>query len=103
MTAPTHPNWCDADCCTAWTVVPDSYRPGSGGEHRSAPITVRLSGAFPPVDGDAEAWLTEAVAPWRCVVHLRLRIGATEVFIPVADAQVELLALGDLVARGAGA
>jgi hypothetical protein len=60
--ATTHPVWCDQGRCTALAQQPAEYA-GHQGEHRSAPVNG---------PGCGIAFLTQAIAPWECSVHLRI-------------------------------
>ncbi len=67
----------------------NGYRPGEGGQHRSAPVRLDLTCAFPLPANASEAYLTEAVAPWPCSTYLHIRTGEDEVFMPVDVIQVD--------------
>ncbi|MDG4798831.1 hypothetical protein [Micromonospora sp. WMMD1082] len=96
-----HPAWCDRAGCTANPASQaNGYRAGVGGEHRSAPLRLDLSCAFPLPKPAGEAYLTEAVAPWPCSTYLRIRVGDAEVSISVERAAPVLSALHMLVAAG---
>jgi hypothetical protein len=93
-----HPRWCDRSRCTA---NPDSqangYHAGVGGEHRSASVLLDLSCAMWLLGRSGQAWLTEAVAPWRCATYLRIRIGDAEAGMAVDDAAPVLSVLSGLL------
>lgn len=87
-----HPAWCDPTRCTANPASQaDGYRAGPGGEHRSVPIPLNLITAFMLPAREGRAWLTEAGAPWRCGVYLRIQIGDLE-FSMAADYVGQFLA-----------
>lgn len=98
--AVTHPAWCDHTRCTAdpAATTRDGYRAGAAGEHRSAPISLRLGAASWLPARDGTAWLTEACAPWRCEPYLRVRVGDLHLFMPAEDAQRVLDDLSTLLA-----
>jgi hypothetical protein len=99
-TAPArHPVWCDPTRCSADPASQaGGYRPGVGGEHRSAPIPLNLTTAQWLPGPDGTAWLTEACAPWQCAVFLRVQVDNLELPMsadyaaPVLDALSTLLA-----------
>ena len=93
-----HPAWCDRTRCTADPASQaNGYAPGVGGEHRSAPIPLDLTTTMLPIR-EGTAWLSEACAPWRCSVFLRVQVGDVELSMagnyaaPVLDALSALLA-----------
>jgi hypothetical protein len=83
-----HPAWCDRTRCTADPASQaNGYRPGVGGEHRSAPIPLNLAtGQWLPVR-DGTAWLTQACAPWLCEPYLRVQVGDTHLSMPADNAR----------------
>ena len=94
-----HPAWCDHGRCTANPASQaDGYRGGQGGEHRSTPIPLNLTGAFPLPAHAGAAYLSESVAPWPCSTYLRIQVGDAEVSMPVEYAGPVLSALRMLVA-----
>ena len=97
-TALIHPDWCDPTLCTADPAATRlvGYRAGAGGEHRSTPIPLDLRAALWPPTQNATAYLTEAVAPWKCSTFLRVRAGDTELSLPVDYAEPVLTALSAL-------
>ncbi|GAA2635414.1 hypothetical protein GCM10010399_80200 [Dactylosporangium fulvum] len=100
-----HPTWCDPTRCTADpTTQIDGYRLGAGGEHLSALVSLELTTCLRLSARSGTAWLSEAVAPWRCAPYLNVRIGETELSMAAEDAAPvlsALLALADLaVVRG---
>ncbi|MEV6926734.1 hypothetical protein AB0M46_19825 [Dactylosporangium sp. NPDC051485] len=94
-----HPAWCDHTRCTADPATQASgYRSGIGGEHRSADLPLNLRAGMWPIPPRAVAFLTEAVAPWRCSTYLRITVeGDTELSMPVDNAAPLLAALSALV------
>jgi hypothetical protein len=48
--------------------------------------------------GLATAWLSEACAPWSCRIFLRVRVGETELSMPVDRAWPALDAVSTLLA-----
>ena len=102
--ADRHPAWCDPTRCTADPASQtDGYRSGVGGEHRSAPVPVRLtSAALLPVR-DGTAWLTSACSPWTCATYLRVQVGEVDLSMPAADARRVLADLSALLPLAATA
>jgi hypothetical protein len=97
-----HPAWCDPNLCTANPASQaNRYRPGVGGEHRSAPIPLDFTTAFMLPSHEATAWLSEACAPWRCAVHLRVQIGDVEFSMSAHHASQALEDLTTLLASAA--
>jgi len=97
--AQTHPVWCDLTRCTADPASQaDGYRPGVGGEHRSAPISLALTTAMWLPIRDGTAWLTVACTPWPCELYLRVQVGDVHLSMPAADARLVLDALSTLLA-----
>ena len=93
-----HPPWCDSTRCTADPASQtDRYRSGIGGEHRSAPVPVRLTSAVLPPVPDGTAWLSEACALWPCATYLRVQVGELDLSMPAADARRALAALSALL------
>ena len=94
-----HPVWCDPTRCTADPAIhANGYRSGAGGEHRSVPIPLNFTTArWLPVP-DGTAWLTEACAPWPCVVYLLVQVGETELSMPADHARSMFDALSALTA-----
>ncbi|QOC95410.1 hypothetical protein [Micromonospora craniellae] len=100
--ADRHPAWCDRSRCTADpTSQAGGYRPGAGGEHRSAPIPLNLTTAVWLPARDGTAWLSEACAPWPCAVFLCVQVGEVELFMPADSAAPVLDALSTLLASAA--
>ncbi len=100
----THPAWCDRTRCTANPArQANGHRPGEGGQHRSAPVRLDLTCAFPLPANAGEAYLTEAIAPWPCSTYLHIRTGEDEVFMPVEYAAPVLSALMMLAAAAEAA
>lgn len=96
-----HPARCDRSRCTADPASQaNGYRPGVGGEHRSAPVPLDLTCAMWLPSRAGEAWLTEAVAPWPCSTYLRIRVGDAEMAMAVEGARPVLSALAMLTAAG---
>jgi hypothetical protein len=95
-----HPTWCDRSRCTADpSTQANGYRSGVGGEHRSADVRLNLRAGNWPIPPAAVAWLSEAVAPWRCSTYLRITVdGDTELSMPVESAAPILAELSALVA-----
>ncbi|MBO3741611.1 hypothetical protein J5X75_29300 [Actinoplanes sp. NEAU-H7] len=95
-----HPAWCDPSRCTADpSTQADGYRSGVGSEHRSADVPLNIGAGSWPIPPTGVAFLTEAVAPWRCSTFLRIVVdGGTEVSMAVESALPLLAALTDLVA-----
>ncbi|MBO3737987.1 hypothetical protein [Actinoplanes flavus] len=95
-----HPAWCDPSRCTAEpSTQADGYRSGVGGEHRSADLPLAVRPAVWPTPDRIEAFLTEAIAPWRCATFLRIMADGEEVAsIPAESAAPILAALSELVA-----
>src|SRR5262249_1380491 len=95
-----HPAWCDVTRCTAAPASQaNGYRPGVGGEHRSALIPINLPPiTAPPVRGPATGWLTQGCAPWSCHIFLWMRVGELELSISVDYAKPALDALVTLLA-----
>ena len=92
--ATTHPAWCDRARCTADPASQAAgYRPGVGGGHRSAPVPLDRTCAFPVPARAGEAWLTQAVAPWPCSTYLLVRIADVELSMPVVYAAPRVSAL----------
>lgn len=97
--ATRHPAWCDRSRCTADPASQaNGYRPGAGGEHRSAPIPLTLTTATSLPVRDGTAWLSEACAPWPCNAYLRVEVGDTDLFMPADNARRVLDALSMLLA-----
>ena len=93
-----HPAWCDPIRCTADPASQtDGYRSDLGGEHRSAPVPVRLTAAVLLPVRDGTAWLTSACAPWTCATYLRVQVGDVHLSMPVADARRVLADLSALL------
>jgi hypothetical protein len=93
-----HPPWCDPTRCIADPVSQtDRYRSGTGGEHRSAPVPIRLTSAVLLPVRDGTAWLSEACAPWPCDTYLRVQVGELDLPMPAADARHALAALSALL------
>ena len=89
-----HPAWCDLARCTAdLASQSDGFRPGVGGEHRSAPIPLPLTTAVWLPVRDGTAWLTEAFAPWQCTPYLQVQAGDLSLSMPAEDARQVLDAL----------
>jgi len=102
--ATSHPAWCDRDRCTADPACQArGYRPGAGGEHRSAPVPLDLSYAMWGPGLSGEAYLTESVAPWRCSTYLHIRAGDTRIAMAVDKAAPVFSALLGLVMTAQGA
>jgi hypothetical protein len=99
--AATHPAWCDRSRCTADPASQAAgYRPGAGGEHRSAPVPLDLTCAMWLPGRHGEAWLTQAVAPWLCSTYLRVRVADVELSMPVEYAAPQVSALLMLAMAG---
>ncbi len=94
-----HPGWCDPSRCTANPASQtDGYRSGVGGEHRSADLPVDVPIRLWPVPDSIVAFLSEAVAPWRCSTYVRILADGNEVVaMPVESAAPVLAALLGLV------
>jgi hypothetical protein len=102
--AQTHPAWCDPMRCTADPASQaHGYRPGFGGEHRSAPVPLNLTTAMWLPVRDGTAWLSEACAPWPCAVFLRVLVGDLELSVSADYAAPALDALSTLLASAATA
>jgi hypothetical protein len=100
--AARHPAWCDPNLCTADPASQtNGYRPGVGGEHRSAPIPLDPTRASTLPSRVATVWLSEACAPWRCDVHLRVHIGDFEFSMSADYANQVLEDLSTLLASAA--
>ena len=100
--ADQHPAWCDRTRCTADPASQaGGYRPGVGGEHRSAPVPLNLSTAMWLPVRDGTAWLSEACAPWPCSPYLRVQVGDVELSMSVDYAAPVLDALSTLLASAA--
>ncbi|WP_432839019.1 hypothetical protein [Dactylosporangium sp. CA-092794] len=95
-----HPAWCDRTRCTADPASQaNGYRSGVGGQHRSADLPLNLRAGMWPIPPHAVAFLSEAVAPWRCSTYLRITVDSdTELSMPVDNAAALLAALSALVA-----
>jgi len=96
----THPGWCDPAVCTAVAAsgVLDSWLAGGGGQHRSAPIPVDLTGAIRLPQQTGTAYLTAAAAPWQRRPYRHLQLGSAELCLPTEAAGPVLAALSGLVA-----
>jgi hypothetical protein len=94
-----HPAWCDRSRCTADpSTQANGFRFG-GGQHRSDDLPLNLRACMWPVPPHAVAFLSEAVAPWRCSTYLRITVDRdTELAMPVESAAPILAALSALVA-----
>lgn len=93
-----HPMWCDPTRCTADPASQaDGFRSDLGGEHRSAPVPVRLTSAVLLPVRDGTAWLTSACAPWTCDTYLRVQVGDVHLSMPAADARRVLADLSALL------
>ena len=94
-----HPAWCDPSRCTANPASQaDGYRSGVGGEHRSADVPLDVRMRLWPVPDHIGAFLSEAVAPWRCSTYLRILADGDEVVaMPVESAAPVLAGLSGLV------
>jgi len=91
--------WCDPTRCTADPASQaNGYRPGAGGEHRSAPIPLNLTTAYWLPVRDGRAWLTEACAPWPCDAYLRVQVGEAHLSMPADNVRRVLDALSALLA-----
>lgn len=100
--ADDHPAWCDPTRCTADPASQiGGYRSDLGGEHRSAPVPVRLTSAVLLPVRDGTAWLSEACAPWTCDTYLRVQVGDLRLSMPVADARRVLADLSALTCLAA--
>jgi hypothetical protein len=96
---PAHPVWCDFARCTADPASQaDGYRPGVGGEHRSAPVPLNLTTAMWLSVRDGTAWLSQACAPWECAVFLCVQVGDLELSMSADYAEPLLNALVTLLA-----
>lgn len=98
LPAPVHPRWCDPTRCTADPASQaGGYRPGVGGEHRSAPVPLDLTTAAMKLPaGHGSVWLTEQCAPWRCDPYLHIGIGGTDAYLRVRlDAESLAPLVGD--------
>jgi hypothetical protein len=95
-----HPAWCDPSRCTADPASQaNGYDSRTGGQHRSADLPLNLRAGMWPIPPRAVAFLSEAVAPWRCSTYLRIVVDRdTELAMPVDNAGPLLVALSALVA-----
>jgi hypothetical protein len=94
-----HPAWCDRTRCTADPASQaEGFRPGAGGEHRSAPVFLNLSTALWLPVRDGTAWLTQVCAPWPCESYLRVQVGDARLSMPAGNARRVLDALSALLA-----
>jgi hypothetical protein len=99
-----HPAWCDPTRCTADPASQtDGYRSDLGGEHRSAPVPVRLTSSVLLPVRDGTAWLSKACAPWTCATYLLVQVGDLHLSMPVADARRVLADLSALLGLAATA
>jgi hypothetical protein len=96
-----HPAWCDRALCTANAASQaEGYRSEVGGQHRSADVPLDIRPRVWPVPDRIVAFLSEAVAPWRCSTYLRIAADGDEVVSePVESAAPVLAILSDLVNR----
>ena len=102
--ADRRPAWCDrTQCTTEPASQANGYRPGVGGEHRSAPIQLNLTTATWLPVRDGTAWLSKACAPWPCSPYLRVQVGDVELSMPADYAAPVLDALSTLLASAATA
>jgi hypothetical protein len=93
-----HPPWCDPTRRTADPASQtDRYWSGIGGEHRSAPVPVRLTSAVLLPVPDGTAWPSDACAPWTCATYLRVQVGELDLSMPAADSRRVLAALSALL------
>lgn len=79
-----HPSWCDPTFCDAPTETPITYNPAQGTRHHSNPVELARSGSLMftlpfslsntlhAAERGVWAWLTQAVAPWKCATYLRV-------------------------------
>ncbi|HZN20770.1 MAG TPA: hypothetical protein VFB84_21690 [Micromonosporaceae bacterium] len=95
-----HPAWCDHSRCTAdLASQANGYDSRTGGQHRSADLPLKLRAGMWPIPPHAVAFLSEAVAPWRCSTYLRIVVDRdTELAMRVENAAPLLAALSALVA-----
>jgi hypothetical protein len=95
-----HPTWCDRSRCTADPASQaDGYRSAAGGQHRSADLPVAVRATVWPTPDRIEAYLTEAIAPWRCATFLHIAADGMEIVsMPVESATPILAALSGLAA-----
>jgi hypothetical protein len=97
-----HPAWCDPIRCTADPASQtDGYRADLGGEHRSAPVPVRLTSAVLLPVRDGTAWLTSACAPWPCDTYLPVQVGDVHLSMPAENARRMLADLSALLCLAA--
>jgi hypothetical protein len=89
-----HPLGCDPVRCTA---DPTATVLAERGEHRSAGVSVDLAGAMWLPEQAGTADLTEAAAPWRCSPYLHVRVGPTELAVPIETAGPLPTALSGLI------
>ena len=67
--------------------------------NRSADLPLNLRAGMWPTPPHAVAYLSEAVAPWRCSTYVRITVDQdTELSMPVDNAAPLLAALSELVA-----
>jgi hypothetical protein len=93
-----HPAWCDpTQCTTDPASQTNGYRSGRGGEHRSAPVPVRLTSAVLLPVRDGTAWLTSACVPWTCDTYLRVQVGDEHLSMPAEHARRVLADLSALL------
>lgn len=93
-----HPAWWDRARTANSAGQANGYRPGEGGEHRSAPVPLDLTCTFPLPSNAGEAYLTEAVAPRLCSTYLHDWVDDGEVAMPAGYAAQVLSALYMLTA-----
>ena len=99
-----HPAWCDPTRCTTEPASQtDGYRADLGGEHRSAPVPVRLTSAVLLPVRDGTAWLSEACAPWTCDTYLCVQVGDLHLSMAAEHARRALADLSALLAFAAAA
>ena len=79
------------------TAGPTAASIGSGGQHRSAAVSLDLLTAMWLPARAGTAYLTEAAAPWRCSSYLRVQVGELKLAMPVENARTVLDALSALV------
>jgi hypothetical protein len=94
MVATEHPIWCDPTFCDAPAELPAM----GGGRypftaHHSIPVQIgvsvfdvftggKIQGPLLNADGGTFAWLTQAVAPWKCTTYLNIGLYQPNVGCP---------------------
>lgn len=94
-----HPAWCEQSRCTADpSTQTASYHPNLGGQHCSADLPLNQRPGNRPIPPHAVAWLSQAVALWRCSTYLHITLDRhIELAMPVASAAPILAGLSALV------